>query len=166
MSRFDIICIRYRLDIGCIIVAVLEYLLVRFDKFRLLLSELALKILEDVLHRTVVDIAGHTEGEHILAFSNCLSVKTTVLEALLRQGCDRSYDYGPVFNIKFSDRIVLETCSLETVFIKGIRINKNHSCSLKPFCIGFECCRIHRHEKIAEVSWSSDVLASDMNLEA
>ena len=46
MSRFDIICIRDSLNVCGVIVSVLEDLLVRFYKFRLLLAELTFKILE------------------------------------------------------------------------------------------------------------------------
>ena len=106
MSRFDIICIRYRLNVRSIVETILEDLLVRLDHFRLLLSKLLFKIMEDVLHRTVVYVASHTEGEHILALCNSLSVQTAVLEAFLRKSGYRSYNNSPVLYVKFGNRIV------------------------------------------------------------
>ena len=164
VSRLDVICIRNSLDVGCIVIAVLKHLLVRSDHLRLLLSELLLKILEDVLHRTVVDVASHSESEHVLAFVDGLLVQTAVLEAFLRKGRDRSHDDGPVLDIEFGDRIVLEACSLETILVKCIRVDKYHGCSLEPLRICLEGCRVHGHKEIAEVTRGGDMLAADVYL--
>ena len=166
LSRLDVICIRNCLDVCCIVVTVLQHLLVRLDKLWFLLSELLLKILEDVLHRTVVDVAGHTQGEHVLTLVYGLSVQSAVLQTLMCQRSDRSHDDRAVLDVKFPDRIVAQSGSLESIFIKCIRIHEHHGSSLEPLRIGLESRRVHCDKKVAEVSRCGYMLASDMYLEA
>ena len=165
MRRLDIICVRNCLNVGRIVVAVLKHLLVRSYHLRLLLSELTLKILEYVFHRTVVDITSHTEGEHVLALVDSLLVQTAVLQALFSECRYRCDDDSPVLDIEFRDRIALESGSFKTVLIEGVGIDQNHSCPLQPFGIGLEGCGVHGNEKIAEVTRSGDMLAADVYLE-
>ena len=166
VCRLDAVCVGDCLDIRCIIETILENLLVRLHKLRLLLSELALEILEDILHRTIIDVACHTESEHILALLDCLPVQATVLKTLMSEGCDWSHNDSSVLYMHLRNRITLKACSCQTGFIECIRIDEYHRCPLEPFRISFESCRIHCHEKITEVSGCGDVLASNMYLEA
>ena len=166
MCWLYIIGVRDRLDVGGVVVAVLKDLSVRGDQFRLLLSEFAFEVLEDVLHRTVVDVACHSEGEHVLAFLYCLLVQAAVLEALFCEGCDRCDDDRSVLDVEFSDRVVLQAGPLEAFLIEGVRVDQHHRCPLEPLRVSFESGRVHRHEEVAEVARSGDVLAADVYLEA
>ena len=91
MSRLDVVCIWNSLDVGRIVIAILQDLLVWLYELRFLLSELALEIFEDVLHRTVIYETCHTESKHVLALVDGLLVKTAVLETLVGESCDRSF---------------------------------------------------------------------------
>ena len=166
VCRLNIIGVRNRLDVGGVVVAVLKDLLVRGDQLRFLLSELALEVLEDVLHRTVVDVAGHSEGEHILTFLYCLLVQAAVLETLFCESRDRCDDDGSVLDVELCNRIALQTCPLETFLIEGVRVDQHHSCPLEPLGVSFERSRVHRHKKVAEIARCGDVFAADVYLEA
>ena len=74
--------------------------------------ELALKILVDVLERTAVDIACHSERKHVLALSDGLDIHAAVLETLFSERCDGSHDDGPVLDMKFLERIVSSKAGL------------------------------------------------------
>ena len=164
LGRFDAVCVRNSLDIGCIIETILKDLLVRLHKLRLLLSELTLQILEDVLHRTVVDVTSHSKGKHVLTFLYGLLIKTAVFETLMSKSCDRSYDDSSVFDMKLGDRILTKTGSLQAFLIEGIGIHEHHSGPLQPFCVCLQGGRIHSHQQVTEVTWSCYLLATDMNL--
>ena len=82
------------------------------------------------------------------------------------ESSDRSHDDGTVLNIQFSDRIIAEPGSLEAILIESIRVDKNHGSSLEPLCVGLECGRVHCHKKVTIVTWSGDMLAADVYLEA
>ena len=66
-SRRHAICVGNRLDIGCIVISVEDHLLVRGNHLRMLLLELLLYIVVDEFQRTLINEAGHSEREHILA---------------------------------------------------------------------------------------------------
>ena len=72
MGRFNNICIRYEMDICCIIEAILEHLTVRLYELRMLLREFIFQIGIDMVQRSVEDEAGHTKCKHILTLDDGL----------------------------------------------------------------------------------------------
>ena len=165
MCRLDIICIGDCLYICRIVEAILQNLLVRFYQFRLLLSELLLKILEDILHRTIVYVASHTECEHILTLVHCLVVKSAVLETFMSKSGYRSDYYSSVFNMELGYRVIIvQSGPFQTILIECVRVYKDHGRPLEPLCVSLESCRIHCHKEVTVIARSSDVLAADVYL--
>ena len=133
----------------------------------MLLREFLLQIGVDVIQRTAVDEAGHSEDKHILALEHSLLVQARVLQALKGQGADRGHDHSPVGHLQFLQRVVgLEARLFQSAAVEGIGVDDYHCGALAPFGIGLERGRIHCHEHVTEVSRSGHVLASYVDLEA
>ena len=155
------------LHVGGIVEAVVQDLLVGLDHLRVLLGELALEVLVDVLEGPAVDVAGHAEREHVLAFVDGLGVHAEILEALLRKGGDGRYEERPVLDVELGEGILgLESGLLHSGLVESVAVNEDHGRGLAPFGVCLECGRVHGDQKVAEVSRRVDVRASDMHLEA
>ena len=145
--------------------AVLEDFLVGLDEGGFLL-ELALEVFECMVKLLIEHEETHSEGEHVLAPYDGLQVEAAVLQAFLGQG-----GYGGDYDIavpdtQFLDRIHgLESGSLNTFLIEGILVEDDGSRGLGPFGVCHECCRVHRHEHVAEVTRGVDFYRSDVYLE-
>ena len=111
-----------------------------------------------MLDRPVVNIGSHAECEHVLALVHGLLVETAVFQTFFGKRSDRRYDDGPVLYLEFRHRVHrTESGFSDTVFIEGILVNEYESRALEPFCIGFQRCRVHGHQHVAEITRSSDM---------
>ena len=157
--------VRYGLDVGGVVETVIQNLPVRLYELGMLLREFFLDIAVNIFKRTAVDEAGHSQSEHILAFEDGLQVHSAVLETLLRHGSDRSSNQSPVLDVKLGKRVVgQKTGFLHFCLSESIYVHKDHRRVLAPFCIRFQCCRIHRDEEVTVISRGVDILASDVDL--
>ena len=96
-----------------------------------------------------------------------LGIHARILQALFGKGSDRSSYDVPVFNLELQEGIVrLETGLGHPRLVKGIAVNKDHCITLAPLGIGHERSRIHCNKQIAIVTGGSNILASDVDLEA
>ena len=157
--------VSYRLDVGRIVETIVHHFPVGLDHLRMLLAETTLEIGVDIIERTVVDEACHTQSEHVLALVDGREVQSAVLEAFFSQPGYGSYDYVPVFDMEFLERIPLEPCLVQSLVIKGVLVHQNRRVPLQPFRIGLERRGIHGHQHVAEITGSVDLAAADMYLE-
>ena len=164
--RDDGVGVGDRLNVGGIVESVIDDLAVRLDHLRMLLGEASLKIGIDIVQRTAVDKAGHSEGEHIPTFVDGDHVKPAVLEAFLCQLCDRGYDDVPVLDAKLFERIAREAGLLQAEVIEGILVDEHSGVSLKPFRIRFESRRIHGYKHVTEITRGVHLVTADVNLES
>ena len=132
----------------------------------MLLGETSLKIGIDIVQRTAVDEAGHSEGEHIPALVDGHYIKAAVLQALLRQLRDRSDDDVPVLDVKFLERISGESGLCKAKIIEGILVYKHGSVSFQPLGVRLEGRRVHRHQHITKITRRVDLVAADVNLKS
>ena len=164
--RDDGVGVGDRLDVRGIVVAVIHHLAVRLDHLRMLLGEASLKIGIDIVQRTAVDKAGHSEGEHIPTFVDGDHVKPAVLEAFLCQLCDRGDDDVPVLDAKLFERIAREARFRQAEIIEGILVYKHGSVSFQPLGVRLQGGWVHRHQHVTEVPGGVYLMAADVNLES
>ena len=120
----------------------------------------------DVLQRPVVDVAGHAEGEHVLALEDGLVVHPAVLQALLGQRSDRSDDERAVFDPELRERILgLEAGFLHARLVEGVLVHEDHRVALAPLGVRLQGGGVHGHQQVAEVTGRGDLLAANVDLE-
>ena len=165
IGRNDSVGIGDSLYVRSIVVAVVQDFPVRGYEFRMFFPELLFQIIIYVLDRPVVNIRGHAECEHVLAFVDSLLVKSAVFQAFFGKRSDRRDDDGPVFYLQFGDRIHgHETGLPDPFFIESVFVNKHKRRAFKPPGIRFQRCGIHGHQHVAEISRSSDMAGTEMYL--
>ena len=155
------------LDVRGVVESVEEDLLVGLDDLGVLLREFLLQIGVDVLQRAVVDVAGHAQGEHVLALEDGLGIHPAVLEALAGQGGDRRDDQRAVLDPEFGEGIVGgEARLLHAGLVEGILVHEDHRVALAPFGVRLEGGGVHGYEQVAEITGRVDFPAADVDLES
>ena len=166
LRRRDRIGVGNRLDVGGVVEAVVEHLLVGGDHLGVLLGELLLQIGVDVLQRTAVDVAGHAEGEHVLALEDGLGVHPAVLEAFAGQGRDRGHDERAVLDPELHEGIVGgEARLLHACLVERILVHEDHRVALAPLGVRLEGRRVHHDQQVAEIARRRYFFAANVNLE-
>ena len=104
----------------------------------MLFLELILYVLIYIVERTAIDIAGHSEGEHVLALKDRSFVKTAFRQTLLGQLGNRSDDYRTILNSQFLEGVISGKTSLfHAALVKCILIDEDHSCPFEPLGVSF-----------------------------
>ena len=161
------ICIGNRLDVGGIVEAVGEHLLVGLHQLGFLLAELLLEICVSIVERTVEHIEAHSQGEHVLGAENRLGVEAAVGQALLGQTGDRGPDDVAVLYVELGRRVFGgKTGLLETRLVECIYIHDDGCGALGPLGIGLEGGGVHGHQHVTIVARGVDPFCSEVNLES
>ena len=93
-------------------------------------------------------------------------IQSAVLQALLRQFCDRGDDDVPVLDVKFLKRIAGEARFRQAEIIEGILVYKHGSVSFQPLGVRLQGGWVHRHQHVTEVPGGVYLMAADVNLES